>query len=111
MGAAEANIDKLIANRMSKRGMAWTIPGARRMARVLETTHNQVISHYVARPARGRPLRRELRRFLRTPANAHLDGVSREEALRHPWVDAADKRGFGSLLRRIGRPPTLWEDN
>jgi len=42
LGAAEANIDKVIANRMSKRGMAWTIAGAYRMAKVLETTHNHV---------------------------------------------------------------------
>lgn len=112
LGSAEANVDKVIANRMTKRGMAWTIDGARRMASVLETTHNGVLANYVARPPRRRPLRRQLHRFLRTPVNAPLDGVGREEALRHPWVeDAAHRRGFGSLLRRIGKPPTLWEQN
>jgi hypothetical protein len=111
LGAGEANIDKVIANRMSKRGMAWTIAGARRMAKVLETTHNRVLTKYVARPPQGRPLRHPLRRFLRTAANAPFLGVGREETLRHRWADVADKRGLGSMLRRIGKPPTLWEQN
>ena len=111
LGSAEANIDKVIAIRMSKRGMAWTVPGARRMANVLEATHNGVVAGYVARPPRQRLLRRRLKPFLRKQANHPLEGVGREEALRHPWADAAAGRGFGSLLRHIGRPPTLWEQN
>jgi len=111
LGACEANIDKVIANRMSKRGMAWTIAGAHRMAKVLETTHNQVLADYLARPRRRPSLRRPLRRFLRTSANAPFQGMGREETLRHPWADGAAKRGWGSVLRRIGRPPTLWEQN
>lgn len=111
LGACEANIDKVIANRMSKRGMAWTIAGAHRMAKVLETTHNRVLSDYLARPRRRQPLRRPLRRFLRTAASAPFQGMGREETFRHPWADSADKRGWGSVLRRIGKPPTLWEQN
>jgi hypothetical protein len=111
LGACEANIDKVIANRMSKRGMAWTIAGAHRMAKVLETTHNQVLADYLARPRRRPSLRRPLRRFLRTSANAPFQGMGREETLRHPWADGAAKRGWGSVLRRIGRPTTLWEQN
>ena len=111
LGACEANIDKVIANRMSKRGMAWTIAGARRMAKVLETTHNQVLPAYVTRPRRRPSLRRPLRRFLRSAASAPFRGVGREEALRHAWSDTADKRGWGSALRRFGKPPTLWEQN
>jgi hypothetical protein len=35
LGAIEGNVDKLIANRMKKRGMSWTINGAQRMARLI----------------------------------------------------------------------------
>ncbi len=34
-GAIEGNVDKLVANRMKKRGMSWTIKGAQRMARLI----------------------------------------------------------------------------
>ena len=34
-GAIESNVDKLVANRMKKRGMSWTIAGARHMACLL----------------------------------------------------------------------------
>jgi hypothetical protein len=82
LGAGEANIDKVAANRMSKRGMAWTIAGARRLAKVLETTHNRVLTKYVARPPQGRPLRHPLRRFLRTAANApFLAWVARKRSV------------------------------
>jgi hypothetical protein len=35
LGAIEGNVDKLVANRMKKRGMSWTIEGAQRMARLI----------------------------------------------------------------------------
>jgi len=34
-GAIEGNVDKLIADRMKKRGMSWTRRGADRMARLI----------------------------------------------------------------------------
>lgn len=34
-GAIESNVDKLVANRMKKKGMSWTIKGARHMACLL----------------------------------------------------------------------------
>jgi hypothetical protein len=37
--------------------------------------------------------------------------VGREETFRHPWAEVGDKWGFGSMLRRIGKPPTLWEQH
>jgi Uncharacterised protein family (UPF0236) len=107
LGAGEANIDKVIANRMSKRGMAWTIAGARRMAKVLETTHNGVLGRYVSRPPAAGARRRPLRRFLRSQANAVFRGTTAEEALRTSW--SGSRNSLENLLRRIGRPPTLWE--
>ena len=35
LGAIEGNVDKLIANRMKKRGMSWTRCGGNRMARLI----------------------------------------------------------------------------
>ena len=35
LGAIEGNVDKLVANRMKKRGMSWTIKGAQRMSRLI----------------------------------------------------------------------------
>jgi len=35
LGAVEGNVDKLIADRMKKRGMSWTKQGADRMARLI----------------------------------------------------------------------------
>jgi hypothetical protein len=35
LGAIESNIDKLVANRMKKRSMSWTIKGAQRMSRLI----------------------------------------------------------------------------
>jgi hypothetical protein len=35
LGTIEGNVDKLVANRMKKRGMSWTIKGAHRMARLV----------------------------------------------------------------------------
>ena len=39
-GAIESNVDKLIANRMKKRGMSWTLAGAKLMACLITVTHN-----------------------------------------------------------------------
>lgn len=38
LGAMEANVDKLFADRMKKRGMSWTKKGANRMAKLISLT-------------------------------------------------------------------------
>ena len=35
LGAIEGNVDKLVANRLKKRGMSWTIKGAQRMCQLI----------------------------------------------------------------------------
>lgn len=40
LGTMESNGDKLIANRMKKRGMSWTIKGALRMAKAVQLERN-----------------------------------------------------------------------
>jgi hypothetical protein len=40
LGTMESNGDKLVANRMKKRGMSWTIRGAQHLAKVLQLNAN-----------------------------------------------------------------------
>jgi len=107
LGAAEGNVDKVMANRFCKRGMAWTIEGARRMAKVLEASHNGRLHESI--PRRTAPIRRRapLKKFLRTHlANAAV-GEDVGSTWRAPFVNHTSKH-FGPLLRRIGRGGTVW---
>jgi hypothetical protein len=47
LGAIEGNVDKLVANRMKKRGMSWTIKGAQRMARLISLREMGHIHHRI----------------------------------------------------------------
>lgn len=47
LGAIEGNVDKLVANRMKKRGMSWTIKGAQRMARLISLREMGQIYHWI----------------------------------------------------------------
>ena len=49
LGAIEGNVDKLVANRMKKRGMSWTINGARRMARLITLRHSGRLESWIPR--------------------------------------------------------------
>jgi len=52
LGAMESNGDKLIKNRMGKRGMAWTLAGAKHMTKVLQERKNGQLDRWLAvRPA------------------------------------------------------------
>ncbi len=48
-GAMESNIDKLVANRMKKRGMSWTIAGANRMSCLLVLSMEGKLSRTIER--------------------------------------------------------------
>lgn len=107
LGAAEGNVDKLLANRFSKRGMAWTIEGARRMAKVLEASHNGVLREAIPRRTVAVRRRASPRRFLRTHmANAAV-GADASSVLHAPFANHGSKE-WGPFLRRMGRPGTLW---
>jgi hypothetical protein len=43
LGTMESNGDKLVANRMKKRGLSWTIRGAQHLAKVLQLNANEEI--------------------------------------------------------------------
>ena len=49
LGCMESNEDKLFANRMKKRGMSWTIPGARRMGKAIELAFNGNLRNWCGR--------------------------------------------------------------
>lgn len=107
LGAAEGNVDKVVANRFTKRGMAWTFKGAGHMAKVLEASHNGVLRDAI--PRRARPARRRapLRKFLYSHAANAAVGADAGSILHAPFVNrSADD--FGRLLHRIGRPGTVW---
>ncbi|MDD5704236.1 MAG: UPF0236 family protein, partial [Dehalococcoidales bacterium] len=49
MGTMESNEDKLVANRMKKKGLSWTIKGALRMNKALQLTANGEIRMFCGR--------------------------------------------------------------
>jgi hypothetical protein len=57
LGAMESNGDKLIKNRMGKRGMAWTLKGAKHMAKVLQERKNGQLDRWLAIPPPAPPVR------------------------------------------------------
>jgi hypothetical protein len=106
LGAAEGNVDKVMANRFCKGGMAWSVEGARRMAKVLEASHNGRLRESV--PRRAVPVRRRapLKKFLRTQvANAAM-GADVGSTLRAPFVNPSSK-DFGPPIA-AGRGGTVW---
>ena len=59
LGTIQSNGDKLIANRMKKRGISWTIQGANRMAKTIQLSRNGELEKFCHRrsvhdPVRGR---------------------------------------------------------
>ena len=61
LGAIEGNVDKLVANRMKKRGMSWTIKGAQKMARLISLREMGQIHYWITHrnKSEGRSLSRK----------------------------------------------------
>lgn len=106
MGATEGNIDKVLATRMGKRGMAWTPAGARRMGKVLEACRNHELERHLtaAAPQRQRRAEEPAIRPLRRQAATVVAGSDPQAWLRASIATATGSDGFGPLLRRIARP-------
>jgi len=47
LGTIEGNVDKLVANRMKKRGMSWTIKGAQRMTRLVNLREMRTLHSWI----------------------------------------------------------------
>jgi hypothetical protein len=52
LGAIEGNVDKLIAERLKKRGMSWTKQGADRMARLISLREMGKLNTWIERPSK-----------------------------------------------------------
>ena len=109
LGAAEGNVDKSIANRIGKRGMAWTKLGARRMTRVLEAERNGVLENYLPKRTVASSRRKALRRVLRRQAaNALPPPREPTDWLSAPWaVDPSSRYGIYAILRQIGKSRSI----
>jgi len=56
LGAIEGNVDKLIADRMKKRGMSWTKRGADRMARLISLRERGDLNRWVKYQSKPQPI-------------------------------------------------------
>lgn len=94
LGAIESNIDKVLANRMKKRGMAWGYTGAHHMAKVIQMLANGESAGYRLHEIQEKitkPIRRSISASLEADPAAWL--ASRMPALAgphqgRPWVKA-----------------------
>ncbi len=80
LGTMEANGDKTTANRMKKRGMSWTIRGARRMVKAIQLDRNGELSGFCRhragrRQRRAEPVPTSSRRLQTAPKTTVSDWV------------------------------------
>ena len=91
LGTMESNGDKLTANRMKKRGMSWTIRGARRMAKVIQLAHNDELSRFCHH-------RRRVRRETTHPTRSHRQTASKTPTTE--WLDTSMPAMYGPYNSR-----------
>ena len=80
LGTMEANQDKLICNRMKKKGLSWKIDGALRMAKILQLRANEEIRPYCERRRSGK--RVASAEGKRKPSNLKSNGQQK-------WLEAS----------------------
>lgn len=104
LGAIEGNVDKLIANRMKKRGMSWTKRGANRMARLINLREQRQlhlwVNHRGRQPTPQTPLSPVP--TLSRKGTARGDGGWLEAVLPAPSGPQAN-RPWAQVLRSIAR--------
>ena len=81
LGTMESNGDKLTANRMKKRGMSWTIRGAKRMAKSIQLSRNGELARFCYGRAAHEPIRRRRCR----PSRDRTTSITRSS----DWADAS----------------------
>lgn len=105
LGTMESQGDKLIANRMKKRGMSWTIGGAQRMAKVIQLVANGELGQWCGRPPSSRekgiftPAPQGKRHRAREPGEglqAKIPALTGPHASR-PWVQALRHLAYDSF--------------
>jgi len=108
LGGIESNVDKLIANRMKKRGMSWTERGAHRMARLINLREmgelHQWINH---RPEKQKSISITEKKFKTKKCKMTKDSGQWLEAdlpaifgphANHPWVRALRAISLGNRI-------------
>ena len=85
LGTIEANEDKLICNRMKKRGLSWTIQGALRMNKVIQLAANQEILPFCLRE-------RSLERGVTVLSSQNANPPSKNN---QKWLEASVPALFG----------------
>lgn len=112
LGAIESNVDKLVANRMKKRGMAWTTTGARRMLKLLEKKAQSNWADLFSLAPRVQIPQKERSQVIETltsdPAtwlSAHIAAFDGPHAGR-PWVKVLREIVRGQELELTGFVPT-----
>lgn len=96
LGTMESNEDKLVANRMKKRGLSWMIGGGCRMAKVIQLAANEEIRPYCLRKYRP-DLNRTSGALVVTP-KSRKDGTQK-------WLQAGIPALIGPHASR------LWVEN
>ncbi len=108
LGAMESNVDKMVANRMKKRGMSWTKAGASRMSRlILMSLWGEVHSWpacyekdetlSLAKPDRTIKTKHRDTGHYYNRVNAGLPSLSGPHAQR-PWAKALKSLAYGSNI-------------
>lgn len=106
LGAIEGNVDKLIATRMKKRGMSWTIKGAQRMARLISLREMGQLHSWIThkdKPEDSEPAKKEINR--EKPSSGKGLGAWLEAGLPalygphqdRPWVQILRALSHGAL--------------
>lgn len=102
LGAIEGNVDKLVANRMKKRGMSWTIKGAQRMARLISMREMGQLHSWIThrdQPKESHPLNKK-KPTLKGDASAWLEAGLPALSGPHqnrPWVHVLRNLAHGTL--------------
>jgi len=82
LGAIEGNIDKLIADRMKKRGMSWTRRGVNRMARLISVREQGDLN------TRAKAKYQHDQQHIRSREKTMLKGVQRQGSDNGVWLSA-----------------------
>ncbi len=108
LGTIEGNVDKLVANRMKKRGMSWTIKGAHRMTRLVNLRETGELHSWITHKGKRRENKppRQVRSINKTRPNA---GITEEvwleaglPALAGPHQDRPWVQVLRALIHRTG---------
>lgn len=108
LGAAEGNIDKILANRFKKRGMSWTVLGGDHMAKVIQMRDNGELEDWVhSRHTRERGLvslsvaaerlKQDVGKDPGAWLESHMPALEGPHSAR-PWV---------TMLRELAHPPKV----